>query len=249
MINNCAVVFLIRNDAFWSPYALESIRGHFPRVILYDTFSSDGSRDVLEHFANEYKKDGTEVVLEYFPDMDKRSQLLLRNSMFAEAQRPYVYMLDADEVLSKESLLALENEFPRFVAADKIYGIVNRTEICSDLQSAYSPNVYTNHHRVYSVGRCIARGSHPGEFYEPAQKSSNEYKFSEDVTVYHMHNTVRSPLMTENSTPGRIERKSKATYTPGSIEPIDLFEKLPILKKPIENFIVNPVLAALQRKL
>lgn len=246
MIRDTAVVCLVKNDLYWLPYALHSIKGWFGKVILYDTGSTDGTVDVLKFYKDELEKAGAKVVLELFPDMCKRSQLALRNSMFAEClDYRWAYMLDGDEVLSENSLFALEQTIHK--AEGKLYGVVNRTEVASSLVQAYSPNGYVNHHRLYKIGKVIARGSHPGEYYEPKQQGLNEFKFTQDVTVYHFHGTLRSPK--ERDALLRLERKTKATYQPGNLESFDLFEKLPILKKPLHGFPVNPVLESLQRDL
>lgn|SRR3990167_3046203 len=246
MIKNISALVLVRDDAYWSPYVLESIRLFFPKVVMYNCYSQDGSKDIFEHYKKKFEKDGTEVVLEHFPDMEPRAQIALRNSMIAEAGTEYYMLIDGDEIYPRYSLTQLMNQWMDYQVSGKIYGIVNRTEVCADLQTAYSPNTYTNHHRVYDR---IATwcGTHPGEYARIKQKPANEYKFSQDVEVFHFHNAIRSPL--EHTVPSRMNRKSKPTYTSGSIEAFNLFEKLPILKTPIENFVVNPVLAALQRKL
>lgn len=57
---------------------------------------------------------------------------------------------------------------------------------------------------------------------------------------------MRSP--DDEKVPGRLARKDQATYHRGETEKADLFEALPILRKPIESFRVNPVLETMQKE-
>lgn len=244
MIDRLTPLVLVKNDAYWLPYVLESVKNHFNRFVLYDVNSQDGTKDILQWFKDSNPK--KEIILEFFPETEPRVQVSYRNAQIAEAGTEWYLLLDGDELWPKSSLDLLEQEFFDFQLKRKRYGIVNRTEMCADLTSAYSPNSYTNHHRVYHWSSSW-KTSHPGEEARIKQKPENEFKFSQGIEVVHFHNPLRSPL--EHAVPSRISRKSKSTYMPGAIEPFDLFAKLPILKKPIHNFIVNPVLAAMQAKL
>lgn len=243
IIPNLTPLILVKNDLYWVGYALECIRGYFDRVVIYDIDSQDGTRDVLSYYEKIFKGDGTKVILELFPDAEPRLQVMARNSMIAEAWTDYYMILDGDELWPKSSLDNLSAEFAGFVQSKKMYGIVNRTEVCSDLISAYSPEKFISHHRLYDR-RAVWTSKHPGEVARYPQHKGNEFKLSEQVEVFHFHNALRSPL--EADVPSRLKRKSQATYHPGLQGPIDLFEKLPILKSPINNFPVNPQLKLLQ---
>lgn len=242
----CPLV-ITKNDSYWLPYSLNSIRGYFKKIVMYDVDSRDGSKEILEFFKKEFEGDGMEVVLEHFPDMAPREQIALKNAQIAEAGMDYYFTLDSDEVYNENSLNFLKDEFPDFLASGRLYGIVRRVEVRHDLVTAHGVSSYVPHHRVYSFRHCGWKGTHPQEFAAIKQKPENEYKFSENVICYHFHGTYRSPM--ELSVPKRMDRKNKPTYTPGEIEKFDLFQRLPALTTSIKNFLPNPALVQLQRDL
>jgi len=180
------------------------------------------------------------------PFIEPRAQLAYRNAPIAELGNATHYMLlDGDEIWTTQALDLLNKEYYKYFLSGKLYGKVGRIEVCEDLKSAYSPNIWLPHHRLYHRS-CTWSGKHPGEESRIPQKSSTEYKFNEKIKVFHFHNTLRSPL--EDKVPGRITRKQQKTYHRGEISPIDIFKELPILKTPINNFTVNPILKELQNE-
>lgn len=245
-MDNITAVVLVSNDEFWLPYALESVRGRFNKYIIYDIGSLDGTRNVIEWFKSTEK---AEFFTRFLPMCDPKIQGAFRNSMIAEAQTDFYYILDGDEVYSPESLDSLEQQFIKQKQAlgfhpekeyNPIYGVCRRKEISSHLSGQYSEQ--RTHHRLYHR-TAIWKGTHPGEEAVIKQNKKTEYDL-EGVLCYHFHNSLRSSF--ESSVPKRIERKTRATYSPGDIIPINLLDELPILRKPIENFPVNPELRSLQ---
>jgi hypothetical protein len=169
--------------------------------------------------------------------------------MLVEAQSEWCLMVDGDEIYTPEGLDQLEKEFalkfppyydPASTEPVKRYGVVQRTEIDTSLMHYYSEP--RTHHRLYHR-TAIFEGNHPGEapFYK--QKERNEIQI-DNVMCWHFHNALRSPL--ELSVPKRVDRKSQGTYHPGELVAFNLFDTLPLLKKPIEAFPVSPDLEKLQ---
>ncbi|MHA2065427.1 MAG: hypothetical protein ACXABY_13710, partial [Candidatus Thorarchaeota archaeon] len=175
------------------------------------------------------------------PKVEPKAQLAYRNAMIAEAQTDYYLIVDGDELWSAPSLKLLEDEFSLMCKFQRIYGVVRRIEVREDLKSAYSVNSYLPHHRVYHRTATWSN-KHPGEVPRIPQRPDNEFKFSDDVKVFHFHNTLRSPH--EDKAYRRIARKSQGTYHRGTISDIDLLKELPILKEKGE-FPVNPELTKL----
>lgn len=237
---------ITKNDSYFLPYCLESIRGYFEKTVWYDVASNDGSAEIFDYYKRIFDRDGTEVIFEQFPEMTPRQQIALKNAQIAEAGSEYYYTLDSDELLNEKSITTLEDEFPKFTRTGQLYGVVNRIEIDASLEQAYSPNSYTKHHRVYHR-TCTWKQTHPGEVARITQRPANEYKFSRDVTVFHFHGALRSP--NEGDALKRLERKDKPTYRPGQLESFDLFGNLPILKEQMFTFDPNPQLADLQKRL
>lgn len=232
---------LTSNDVYWLPYVLDNLAGLFGRYVIYDVGSTDGTIDVIKHFAS---NEDAEVVVEELPMVEPKAQLAYRNAMIAEARSDYYLLVDGDEVWPTVSFQLLFSEFPHFVKSGKLFGIVNRIEVCDDLKHAWNPDKFTPHHRLYHR-TALWRGTHPGEYSDPEQKPANEYRFDELVSVYHFHALTRSPM--DKMVPRRLQRRAKKTYTPGTKKSFDLFADLPELQKPPRGgFEVSPELKVLQ---
>lgn len=241
-------VILVMNEEFWLPYCLESVRGRFSRYVIYDIGSKDSTRDVLRWFLDA-SPNGTSFVYRELPFVEPKVQGVFRNSMIAEAMSDWYLILDGDEVYTQDGLdnmiLEMENMKEMFISKHRTYGVVRRVETTRHLTHAYGQNLDRPHHRIYHR-KMIFGGPHPGEYPLLEQKSGNEHWFSKKVVCYHFHNCSRSRL--DEEVPSRIRRRTKDTYHRGEALPFDLFEKIPILKNPIESFPVCPKLAELQQQ-
>ena len=231
-------VILVMNDGFFLPYALESIRG-FHRYVIYNAGSKDNTENIIDWFVETEK---AEFYVRHLPFLDPQIQGIFRNSMIAETQSDWYLIVDGDEVYNKRELDEMRIWHPaNHRYPSKIYGVFSRLEVNVDLTQRYSEK--RTHHRLYHRD-AIWKGPHPGE--EPCIKQKEENEFTVPVTTYHFHNTIRSPL--EGDVPKRIKRKSQGTYHPGTLIPFNLLEETPILRKPINNFPVNPYLEKLQKE-
>ena len=227
------------NDAYWLPYALESLRGRFDRYVIYDAGSEDGTENIIDWFT---QTEPAEFFVRKLPFAVPAIQGCYRNSMLVEAETEWTFMVDGDEIYNSESLDNLHSQFDQYLDGDEraLYGVVERQELTASLLHKYSD--LRTHHRLYRRNAYFT-GNHPGEAPRYKQKEKNEFPFA-DVTCYHFHNALRSPL--EGSVPKRLDRKSQGTYHPGEIVPFNLLDELPILRKPIEAFQVSPDLEKLQ---
>lgn len=243
-ITGLAPMILAMNDCFWLPYALESLRGRFNRYVIYDAGSEDGTDNIIDWFV-ETESINAEFFVRKLPFCIPTVQGVYRNSMLIEAETEWGFMVDCDELYTPQGLDNIGKFFKdmedgRMIANEKLYGVVRRQEIGADLTTRYSD--LRSHHRLYRRNAYF-RGSHPGEAPAFKQKPDNEFRL-DDVTCYHFHNALRSPL--EGSVPKRLDRKSQGTYHPGDLVSFNLLEELPILRKPIEGFAVSPDLEKLQ---
>ncbi len=236
---------LVMNDAYYLPYVLEQLRGRFHRYVIYDAGSEDGTENIIDWFT---ETEDAEFFVRKLPFAVPAIQGCYRNSMMIEAEADWTFMVDGDELYSPTGLDMLVNQITPTTNRGLVglmfenlkYGVVRRQEIGADLCTRYSE--IRGHHRLYQ--RCAYfTGSHPGEAPAFKQKPGNEFHM-EDVTCYHFHNALRSPL--EGSVPKRLDRKSQNTYHPGELVPFDLLKELPILRKPINGFAVSPDLEKLQ---
>jgi hypothetical protein len=233
------------NDQFWLPYALECMRGHFKRYVIYDAGSKDLTGNIIDWFV-ETEKQNASFYVRKLPHLTPDIQGIFRNSMIAEAQSEWIWLADGDEVYSKDSMQNLcshrldTGEW--YPYGRKIYGMVKRIEMDESLLTKYSDQ--RSHHRLYHR-TAIWKGTHPGEEAVHPQNDKTQ-EWLPGVTCYHFHNAIRSPL--EGEVPSRIKRKSQRTYHPGNLVEFNLLKELPILRKPINNFAVNPQLEELQAK-
>jgi glycosyltransferase involved in cell wall biosynthesis len=235
---------LVKDDVFWLPFCLSAAASFFDRFVIYDVGSTDGTRDVISWF-KESNKD-KDVMVRLLPFVEPVVQGVFRNALIAEARSEFYFILDADEVYTPDGYNALLNSMRLMKRAYEedgaLYGMVPRVEVCTDLQAAYGLQHKVTHHRVYHR-TAIFGGSHPGEWpYTPLK--GRDIWLSRSAICYHFHNAERSP--NDADVPKRIKRRSQRTYHPGDPEPFDLFNTLPLLRRPIGDFPVNPALKAMQ---
>jgi hypothetical protein len=242
-IRGLTPTILAMNDQFWLPYALESLRGRFERYVIYDAGSEDETGNIIDWFC---ETEEAEFFVRKLPFAVPSIQGCYRNSMLVEAETEWTYMVDCDEVYHPTSLdnlrkICLRNGDTATAFQESIkYGVVQRIEMAGNLLQKYSDE--RTHHRLYRRNAYFT-GNHPGEAPKFKQRQNNEI-IIEDVTCWHFHNALRSPL--EGSVPKRLDRKSQGTYHPGELVPFDLLKELPILREPINDFPVSPDLERLQ---
>ena len=240
-IDGLTPTILVMNDQYWLPYALEALRGRFNRYVIYDAGSEDGTENIIDWFT---ETEDAEFFVRKLPFCVPPVQGCYRNSMLVEAETEWTFMVDADEVYAPLDLDALGSGFehmqrPSIYDQSWKYGVFKRVEMATSLCLRYTDE--RTHHRLYRRDAYFT-GTHPGEVPRYKQKAHSEYPF--DVTCWHFHNALRSPL--EGSVPKRLDRKSQGTYHPGELVPFDLLKELPILREPINDFPVSPDLEKLQ---
>ena len=237
--HDIAAVVLVKNDEYWLPFALKAAFPYFQRFVIHDVGSTDRTADIIRTAVDAFPE--KEFFVKFWPDLPTPFQGELRNSMIAETKAEYYFILDADEVYSPESYELIARSPELFVGTDKVYGVVRRVEVGSDLKQAYGQGQFVPHHRVYHR-TCLWTGPHPGEIPVTPQNRDTALVI-EGATCFHFHGTERSTR--DEEVPKRLERRKKQTYTPGELQPIDILAELPILKERIGNFPLNPALERL----
>ena len=242
---NPSVMVLVKNESYFLPYVLKQCEGIFDSYVIYDIDSTDNTREIIEWFVgrNEGKAD---IMVRYMPDLPKEVQGAFRNSMIVEGRRPTYLILDGDELYTKQDLhhikaCADDLRTSHMFDNEKRFGVFTRVEMNPEMTMQYDRR--RSHHRLY-MSSAFWTGTHPGEVSGYAQNEKSEEWY--DVTVWHLHNAVRSP--NEAEVLKRMERKMKKTYHPGELIPVDLLKEVPILNKRIEEFPVSPALEALWLK-
>jgi len=241
---NIVPLVLVKNDCYWLPFALQSVAGHFERMIIYNVGSTDGTKEIIDWYVD--KEKDTDFIVRHLPDCPPEVQLTFRNSMIAEARSPLYLILDGDEIYNKNDLFRI-NEIGNILLNhneqnNKIkYALFRRVEVSSDLLQRY--NNERTHHRLYHRD-AIWMGTHPGEVPLYEQNSKSELDFTSDIRMLHLHNTLRSPK--EEETQSRTKRKSQRSYHPeGGLVDFNVFEEFPILQQRVANFPASPCLEAL----
>lgn len=233
---NLTPVILVCNDEYWLPYSLESLAGHFNRFVIYDVGSTDRTKDIIDWFAQKEKK-RADLFIRYLPFVPPVVQGAFRNSMIAEAESEWYFIVDADEIYKPEALRNIVRSV-NDRTDEKPYGVVRRLEVVEGLTEAYGTTEFLPHHRVYHR-TMYWKGTHPGEDPVFKQKPAREFTIL-DTTCYHFHNTNRSSR--DEDVPKRIERRKQATYHRGALSPLEVVKELPILLQRFEDFPVNPSL-------
>ena len=243
--HNLVPVILNMNDEFWLPYSLAALSGFFDKYVIYDVGSTDRSKEIIDWF-HQKEKNNADFVIRYLPFVEPSVQGTFRNSMIAEADSDYYFIVDSDEVYNPEDL----RKILKFMQYDedacpyegKPYGLVRRVEIIEGLSQAYGLEDRLSHHRVYH-NTAYWKGTHPGEEPVKSQKESTEF-WIPDVVCYHFHNTSRSSK--DADVPKRIQRRSQATYHRGELKTFDTLQQIPILRSGFEDFPRNPTLIEAQ---
>lgn len=240
---SCCV--LVKNEAYWLPFTLKQTLGHFDSYVIYDVGSTDNTRDIIDWFVEEVG-DRAEMFVRYLPDCDPKIQGTFRNSMIAEGRRDSYFILDGDELykqddLAKISGFAEDLESKHAENIKKRFGVLQRVEMSTDLTQQYDRR--RSHHRIYTRD-AFWHGTHPGEVSGHKQNDKSEVYY--DAVCWHLHNALRSPA--EEDVQKRVQRKSKKTYHPGNLIPMDLLSEVPILRERIESFPVSPALEKLWAK-
>lgn len=97
-----SLCMIVRNEEQRLKQCLESVKGAVDEMIILDTGSTDGTREIAARY--------TPHVHEYLWQDDFAAA---RNASFALATKPFIFWLDADDVMEKrelEKLIALKEE-------------------------------------------------------------------------------------------------------------------------------------------
>lgn len=233
---------LVSNDEYWLPYTLKCIKGMFSKYVLYDVGSEDRTPVAIDRFVEEEKK-RADIVYRRLPMCPKGVQGTFRNSMIAETNSDWYFIVDGDEVYSKRSIQDIADHYitmqREYEFNGKIYGKFRRIEICDDLCTAYGTEYVLFHHRLYHR-TATWTGPHPGERAVIDQNSETDYILN-DVICYHFHNALRSSQ--EDVALLRKERKNQKTYQRGNRKKFPVLDLLPDLTAPVWNdYPVHPKL-------
>jgi hypothetical protein len=242
-----AAMVLVKNERYWLPYVLKQTEGHFDSYVIYDVGSNDGTLEIIDWFY-ERNKEKAQIKIRKLPHCEPIVQGTFRNAMIVDGERPVYLILDGDELYTQKSMSKIADAANTLDQMHEVntrikYGVFRRIEVLPELTQRYSE--VRTHHRLYTADTPW-KGTHPGEEPVYGQNTHSEIHF-DDIVVWHMHNTLRSPK--EEDALSRIRRKQQKTYRPGNaIQDMDLIKRVPMLAERVEHFEVTPALAILQER-
>lgn len=103
MIDRIISSSVIKNEAFWFPYGLSSIIDHVDHVLITDTGSTDGTKEIIkDYFISKYPKKIT--FIEKYPKNDDEFTCQFTNyknehvDISRQMNAKWHYILDGDEI-------------------------------------------------------------------------------------------------------------------------------------------------------
>jgi glycosyltransferase involved in cell wall biosynthesis len=113
---------IIRNEDCYVWYALNSVIDYVDRMIIYDTGSTDHTREILNNFKN------PKVEVSFYPDCDAKKISKLRQKQLEDTKTEWFLILDGDEVWWQQSIQAVSDLIHQ--APEKLWGIITPTINC-----------------------------------------------------------------------------------------------------------------------
>ena len=141
MNNLLTLAMIVRNEEFFLPQCLESVKGIVDDMVIVDTGSTDRTVEIAESF-------GARVIHIPWPNDFAKA----RNVGLDAVKTPWVLVMDADEELVKEDLSILEKaiQMPQADAYNiRIVSVMDRAE---DISESYVTRLFRSHPKVRYEG-------------------------------------------------------------------------------------------------
>ncbi len=137
MNNLLTLAMIVKNEEFFLPQCLESVKGIVDDMVIVDTGSTDRTVEIAESF-------GARVIQIPWPNDFAKA----RNVGLDAVKTPWVLIMDADEELVKEDLAILEKaiQMPQADAYNiRIVSVMDRAE---DISESYVTRLFRSHPKV-----------------------------------------------------------------------------------------------------
>lgn len=141
MNNLITLAMIVKNEEFFLPQCLESVKGIVDDMVIVDTGSTDKTIEIAESF-------GARVIQIPWPNDFAKA----RNVGLDAVKTPWVLVMDADEELVKEDLPILEKaiQMPQADAYNiRIVSVMDRAE---DISESYVTRLFRSHPGVRFEG-------------------------------------------------------------------------------------------------
>lgn len=92
---------LVRNEAKWLWYSVNSAIDHLDKLLIWDTGSTDGTIDIIKELERKYPE---KIAFREYGNVDPATFTNARQEMLDSSQSDWIFILDADEVWWDDSI-------------------------------------------------------------------------------------------------------------------------------------------------
>lgn len=192
---------IIKNEEQWVWYAIKSVLQYVDQVLIYDTGSTDRTREIINKI-----KDKKMIVKKKYA-LTKQQITELRNEQIRETQTNWFMLLDGDEVWPTNTILELVERTRK--APAELFGMVTRAVIPIGDLFHYQPEEAGRYSLLGKAGHMNIRayralpgyrwsGKYPNEAYIStngvALQEQDENLVMMNQPYWHMTHLVRSSV-------------------------------------------------------
>lgn len=98
---------LVKNEARWLWYSVESVINHVDRILLWDTGSTDGTLEVIKLLEKKYP---SKIEFRQYGEVTPETFPLARQEMLEATKADWVLILDGDEIWWNDSIKMVRKE-------------------------------------------------------------------------------------------------------------------------------------------
>jgi glycosyltransferase involved in cell wall biosynthesis len=98
---------LIKNEEKWIWYSISSVIDHVDKILLWDTGSSDNTKEIIKELQAKYPK---KILFREVGEVDPKKFSEMRQEMLNESDCDWIIILDGDEIWDEISIKRLINE-------------------------------------------------------------------------------------------------------------------------------------------
>lgn len=92
---------LVRNEARWLWYSVESAIDHLDKLLIWDTGSTDGTADIIKELE---RKHPDKIIFREYGSVNPETFTLARQEMLEATKSDWIFILDADEIWWNDSI-------------------------------------------------------------------------------------------------------------------------------------------------
>lgn len=101
---------IVKNEVRFVWYSIMSIINFVDKILIYDTASTDGTKEILKLIKNKHKD---KVILKFIDEVTVDSYSSVIQQMLDETKTDWIFVIDADEIWWEDSIKKVYNEIQR----------------------------------------------------------------------------------------------------------------------------------------